>query len=156
MEKYLFYDNLLSRIGNLAIDKVAKSVQSDLMQLTEWNLSGDSGLNNTWEEYCAQIQGEDSFHLDEYLETIRNYIKKGIQVLGKEEKMAIMCKSCMDLESLGDWEKDIEIAQTPDDIIFREDVIVAEIEERISDLAREYESHSLKMYLFDNESNEEE
>lgn len=48
-----------------AIDALQK-MDSDEM------LSGNSGLKNVWEEVCVQVQDEQSFFWDTYVETIES------------------------------------------------------------------------------------
>jgi hypothetical protein len=49
----------------------------------------DSGLKNTWEEICVQIQGEYSFYWDTYEETIEQFIQPCIDNLNEFERFAL-------------------------------------------------------------------
>ncbi len=54
-------------------------------------LSGDdAGLKNVWEEFCVQVQGEESFFWDEYIQTV-------------EDVLAGALKSARPLESTAIW-----------------------------------------------------
>lgn len=54
-------------------------------------LSGDdAGLKNVWEEFCVQVQGEESLFWDEYIQTV-------------EEVLAGALKSARPLESTAIW-----------------------------------------------------
>lgn len=53
-------------------------------------LSGDdSGLSNTWDEICVQIQGEYSMYWDTYLETIEAFIQPYLEKLNPYENFSI-------------------------------------------------------------------
>jgi hypothetical protein len=51
--------------------------------------SEDSGLKNTWDEICVQIQGEYSFHWNEYEQVIDNHLSDEIKNLNDYERFAI-------------------------------------------------------------------
>ena len=69
--------DLLLGVSSYHEDLISENVISKLKALRDPNflLSGDdSGLENTWEEVCSQVQGEESFHWDVYINTIENFI----------------------------------------------------------------------------------
>lgn len=73
---YNEYD-LLEGVSSYHENLIIENVISKLKALQDPNLllSGDdSGLKNTWEEICSQVQGEQSFHWDVYINTIENFI----------------------------------------------------------------------------------
>ncbi len=60
---------LLFDISNYYTKEIAKKVVRNMKLLKDESmlLSGDdSGLKNVWEEYCVQIQGEESFYIHTY------------------------------------------------------------------------------------------
>jgi hypothetical protein len=61
--------NQNSVISFFANQIIVRIVNNCIKEFQKWKitLSGtDSGLKNTWDEICVQIQGEYSFHWDTY------------------------------------------------------------------------------------------
>ncbi len=52
-------------------------------------LSGDPRLKTTWDEICVQLQNEYSFHWDDYVEAVLNYIIAEVEKLKEFEVLAI-------------------------------------------------------------------
>ena len=70
---------LLFDISNYYTKEIAKKVVRKIKQLKDESmlLSGDdSGLKNVWEEYCVQIQGEESFYIHIYENIVASSIKE--------------------------------------------------------------------------------
>ena len=74
-------------------NKVSKRIViSSIKQFQKWKitLSGeDSGLTNTWDEICVQIQREYSFHWDDYEDAIQTHLKEEVGRLNVYEKFAL-------------------------------------------------------------------
>lgn len=68
----------ISNIQNYHANIIVKKVIWQLKRFKEFLLSGDSGLNNFWEEYCVQLQEEESFDFENYVDTVKNYIEAEI------------------------------------------------------------------------------
>ena len=70
---------LLFDISNYYTKEIAKKVVRNMKLLKDDSmlLSGDdSGLKNVWEEYCVQIQGEESFYIDIYEDIVAASVKE--------------------------------------------------------------------------------
>lgn len=66
---------LLQELAEFHTEAIAQRVVKRLQTVRSGLLSGDdSGLENCWEEICAQVQHEPSVYWDEYAETIRQAI----------------------------------------------------------------------------------
>ncbi|TQP18461.1 hypothetical protein FLL96_01150 [Vibrio cholerae] len=87
--------------------------------------SDDSGLKNIWEEFCAQVQGEESIFWDEYRKHAIEMIELEFQALPEEERQIL----------LGD---DLELCD--DDVIYS-------LFEKLQAKAEDYESDSLARFL---------
>lgn len=75
----------------------------------ESGLSGDdSGLENAWNEVCVQVQHQQSFYWETYLQTIRDYIAGSIEDLKRYELEAIWLQTpegdAWDTEDIDDRE----------------------------------------------------
>lgn len=84
--------NNQSLIRFFANQSITKIVSSTIKHFQKWKitLSGpDSGLKNTWDEICVQIQGEYSFHWDDYEDAIENHLKEEVKKLNEYERFAI-------------------------------------------------------------------
>lgn len=61
-------------VREFARDAAARAAALAVRQLSRRpaRLSGDgSGLRTAWQEFCVQVQGEDSFYWDEYQQTVK-------------------------------------------------------------------------------------
>ncbi|EKF9785244.1 hypothetical protein O1D22_002889 [Vibrio cholerae] len=96
--------------------------------------SDDSGLKNIWEEFCAQVQGEESIFWDEYREHAIEMIELEFQALPEEERQIL----------LGD---DLELCD--DDVIYS-------LFEKLQAKAEDYESDSLARFLRNEDEDEDE
>lgn len=66
----------ITKIKNYHSRIIAEKVIRNLKNNKETLLSGDdSGLKNLWEEYAVQLQGQESFDFDIYVDTVRNLIE---------------------------------------------------------------------------------
>jgi hypothetical protein len=77
--------------ASILTEKILGEVMSGLRQMKfDLMLSGeDSGLKNVWEEICAQVQIEESFFWDAYLETIEQAIGARLDELNRVELLAL-------------------------------------------------------------------
>lgn len=72
-------------------ERLVRQVRLSLTRMRDALLSGeDSGLQNTWEEYVVQVQGQHSIYFDTY-------------VLVLQEIVEGMCKRCMKHELEAIW-----------------------------------------------------
>lgn len=78
---------LLSDITEAKYVECAKEVIAQIKSLgPECRTSGDdSGLENVWEEFKSQVQGEESLFLEAYEETIRSFCEDVVTNLTKTE-----------------------------------------------------------------------
>ena len=66
---------------------MAEQVRADLEEMDETLLSGaDSRLISLWQEICVQVQGEESFVWDTYLELVTGMISVRVADLSKAEQ----------------------------------------------------------------------
>lgn len=89
-----------SRIRLLKADVVAKAVAALKSMKGNSLLSGDdSGLRNVWEEVCVQVQGEESFYWDTYLDVIDDLLTAFVEELSQQDRLALWLRT----EAGYDW-----------------------------------------------------
>lgn len=78
-----FGDELEEKIysGSLLHKFVDDLIENRLMQCKDTLSGDDSCLNNFWEEFCVQVQQEQSFHWQTYLDQLHLWIKTGFEKL---------------------------------------------------------------------------
>lgn len=82
--------HLVAAQATEVIDRVARRVISQLQRLKDCRLSGDgSVLNNTWDEICVQLQEEESFYWDAYVDTTHTFALAEVTRLSDLERQAI-------------------------------------------------------------------
>jgi hypothetical protein len=78
--------------------------------MTDTMSGDDSELKTTWDEICAQVQYEESFHWDAYDHTVRCIVRGHVAKLPKHERDAIWLQtnagSDWDCEEPSDREAD--------------------------------------------------
>jgi len=134
---------LLLALDSYHVGLISSIVINQLMLLKEgFLLSGDdSGLKNTWEEICVQLQGDESIHWGVYEEVVRNFIA---DVLNKQpESVQIL------LSYTGGIECDLEFEDDEDCYTFNQEYAVKEVLENILMTARRYENEYITRFLAD-------
>src|SRR3982750_3304045 len=99
--------------------------------MTNGLLSGDdSGLRNTWDEICVQIQLERSFAWDVYEETVASLTRTAVEALQSFEREAIWLQT----PEADDWscEDESERDEYP---VVNDDVVYYLLNEKIYPLA---------------------
>lgn len=121
----------------------------------DYLLSGDSGLQNVWEEICVQLQGEESADWDLYADTISLYIGMELEKLDAEEKRVLWLTTDAGWSWIYDHDTDEEGDQSAP-------VDLADITEMLSNQlmsrATDFESRNITIFLegYDPGSDEDE
>jgi len=130
--------NLLIKLNNYHLPRIGWRVIRSLMKIKDAILSGDeSGLTNTWNEICIQVQGEESFHWKIYLETIDDFIKYELK---KEDD------SILHLLSFFGKIKDSTFSDE-EELIYDESFAIQEIMNYILTEAENYSNSRIRKYL---------
>ena len=164
LQKYIGVnvDRVLS-FGRLS-DEFADNVIENKLVKCENTLSGDSDLNNFWEEYCVQIQQEHSFYWQTYLEQLYLWVK------GEFEKLPIWRRNAIWLElKYNDITEYFEADYDPDTVkdlnlpFYREEAENIDVENKkyydlkeavdlivnkIADKAADFTNKHIERYLF--------
>lgn len=95
-----------SRTLLLKADVLVKAVTALKSMKGASLLSGDdSGLSNVWDEVCVQVQGEESFHWDTYLDVIDDLLTRLVQELSSQERLALWLRT----EEGYDWLDEVKL-----------------------------------------------
>jgi DNA phosphorothioation-dependent restriction protein DptG len=96
------------RLAEVACQRVSRKAIRALQKMAEGLQSGDdSGLVNTWEEICIQVQSEQSIMWDAYEETIRQILSEEVTKLPAYEREAIWLQT----QEGETWDADDEDSQ---------------------------------------------
>jgi hypothetical protein len=71
--------------GRRIVDRAVGHLRSMGAQLS----GDDAGLKNVWEEFCVQVQGEESFFWDEYIQTVEDVLAGALKGARPLESTAI-------------------------------------------------------------------
>jgi hypothetical protein len=78
----LVEERLVARIGDRALETAVRRTIRKLQALKDPILSGDdSGLTNAWDEFCAQVQFEESHYWPVYVHTAKAVLTRHIETL---------------------------------------------------------------------------
>lgn len=81
---------IIWRIANKECDKITRKIILYFQKMTDCLMSGDdSGLKNTWDEICVQVQGEKFISWDIYFQEIHSRVQYEVEKLGIVIKQAI-------------------------------------------------------------------
>jgi hypothetical protein len=147
---------VVRRISNEMVDQTIKELESlggDSL------LSGDdSGLQSVWEEICVQVQDEESFHWDAYVEVIENILRGQVEDLSSTERITIWLST----ETGTDWIDDQQDGPTGDDTPPVSDAdIIEELKSNLLSRAGDYRNKRIERFInhlhgYDDEEEDEE
>lgn len=108
-------------------------------------LSGpDSGLRSVWEEICAQVQQEESFFWDTYLDVIADMVEDGVRKLSEAEQLALWCSTDAGMDWLCENQEGVGSDLKPP--IYVGD-IVEEVKDELLSRAADFENPRVYRYL---------
>jgi len=143
---------LLLAIKRPIVNEISDAVITQLKGLKEdhFKLSGDdSGLENVWEEICAQCQGEYSYDWEVYKETIENFI---VEELNKQtEPVKILISYVGGLAISADFEDE------NDQYVYNQSYAVTDIIDDVLEKAGSCENENVNRFLdrdFDQDNDE--
>ena len=129
-----------TRLGRQVVSEVIRSLEG-----MEEGLSGDSDLENAWEEVCAQVQGEESIDWSIYEDTIESLLYSAVQRLDGDAQLALWAVTDEGWDYIYDHHADKNgAAGVPLDI----GAIAAKLKGDVLSEAADYESPSLYRYIW--------
>jgi hypothetical protein len=110
MSRTLSESSVVSALADEVCRRLTRRLIATLQKLNNALLSGeDSGLKNTWDEICAQVQFEESYAWDAYDETVRGLAASGVEKLQPHEREAIWLQTT----AADDWDCEDESRRRP-------------------------------------------
>lgn len=136
-------NRLLHQFAIRAVEKPARRVIRALQLQTNGLLSGDdSGLENTWDEICAQVQSSQSYWWEAYLEVIDGWALSEADRVPRLEQDAIWL-----LHPHGeDWSCTQEAETAPQVPVCIEDVGQV-IRDRVLEIAGGWSNPAIRRYV---------
>lgn len=126
-------------------DKLIKdAIQSLEAMDSQEMLSGDSGLKNVWEEICVQVQDEQSFFWETYVETIESLLAGYVEMLDANARLALWTLTESGLDYIDDHQTEDKAGL---DIPVDTDEIVAMLRDGLLSAAANHESRSISRFL---------
>ena len=105
-------------------------------------LSGDdSGLKTIWQEYCAQVQGEQSYFWDTYVEHVEMAIFSATAGLPAHELRALWLQT----DESDDWLDELDVI--PVTVPYSVDDIVQYIMKQVDQVAMESQDPRVRKYI---------
>lgn len=100
-----YKEKIISQFAERHCERICRATIKALQKITDCNLSGDdSVLKNTWDEICVQMQSEESYAWDAYVQTITATIAFEVERLPRPEQEAIWLRTPQGV----DWAIDLE------------------------------------------------
>lgn len=126
-------------------DKLIKDAIQSLEEMdSQEMLSGDSGLKNVWEEICVQVQDEQSFFWETYVETFEGLLAGYVEMLDANARLALWTLTETGRDYIDDHQDDDEAGL---DIPVDADEIVAMLSDGLLSAAANHDSPSISRFL---------
>ena len=123
--------------------RLTRRLIATLQKMNNGLLSGeDSGLKNTWDEICAQVQFEESFSWDAYDETVRGLATSDVEKLQPHEREAIWLQTT----AADHWDCEDESRRQPYPVS-TEEIVDHLVHEYIYSEAGNWSNHRIRIYL---------
>lgn len=158
------YQSLIRQYANVVAERVCDGVIEDLKQITTTLSGDDSGLRNTWEEICVQVQGEESFFWDEYQTVMQDAILGAIVAVEQRDLASLWLQSeegwswRWDMENADDDAANAEVTEIP---FVQEEIAKHILQKHLMVRAEDYSNQRIAAFLgkddeLDEDSDEDE
>jgi hypothetical protein len=135
--------SIVREVASLACARMTRRIIKQLRQMDDAMMSGDdSGLKNSWEEVCVQMQGEQSYCWEVFEETIRHFLRDEVTKLPPHEHQAVWLQTENGLEwlDLGDeCSKSVPYSE--------DDIAQYVLDEYVLPTAGDYSNPRIRKYL---------
>lgn len=133
--------SIVSAVADRTAQQVATSTVECLQRQRSALAGADSGLGNVWLEFCAQVQGEQSFDWDEFETLVQQTVEGLVGKLPDAEQQALWLQTDAGVEWLD--EADAETAQVP--VLLKD--VVSDLYSKVWRRAADWEDDRLERYL---------
>ncbi len=121
--------------------KTIRALQS--MANPDGLLSGeDSGLTNTWDEICVQLQGEESYFWGSYEEIVRTYVESFVGELPAHESEAVWLQT----PEGDDWDSK-EIGEREPSPVVDDDIVNCILNDYVLRAGNDWNNSRIRTYL---------
>jgi hypothetical protein len=130
-------------------EKLGRQVVSDVISILrgmESSLSGDSsGLESVWEEFCVQVQHEQSFYWSTYEHTVEGLLYSAVEELDSDAQLALWAVTDEGWEYIYDHHAENDgIDGTPLEL----SAIIMNLYRDVLLVAADYKSRSIYRYIW--------
>ena len=141
-------------IARNAAQIVADAAQAQLMRSKHMLFGDDSNLNNTWEEICVQVQGEQGYFWEAYESAMRDAILGTLQLLDRtaQETLWLHTDDGRDLRYALEADEEEGLTsqagyKQPDIEVYDEAIVRDIIVNQLIPLAINYRNSRIEMFL---------
>ena len=143
MSRTLSETGVVRALAEQVCRRLTRRLIATLQKMNNGLLSGeDSGLKNTWDEICTQIQFEESFSWDVYDETVRGLAASDVEKLLPHEREAIWLQT----NAADDWDCEDE-SERPPYPVSNDDIVDYLVHEYIYSEAGNWSNQRIRVYL---------
>lgn len=122
---------------------MTRRIITQLRSMDQAMLSGDdSGLKNSWEEVCVQVQGEQSYFWDAYEDLLRQFLADEVSRLPLHERRAVWLQTENGMAYLDLEEEDS--GPVPYSV---DDIVQYMLDEYVLPAAAEHSNPRIRKYL---------
>jgi hypothetical protein len=140
----LIQRELIKEYAVAATEDICNGAIAHLMASKHTLAGEDSGLVNTWEEICVQLQGDESCYWDAYESAMRDSVLAGLFQLKTRDLHAIWLQT----DAGWDWHYDVENGSMQSTTIpYSEDDVVAYQVEKLKLAALDFKNARIEAYL---------
>lgn len=143
MNEPLTEEAVIRSLARAVCQRLTRRLIKRLQKMTGALHSGDgSGLKNTWDELCVQMQAGESFYWDAYDDTVKQFAEDEIEQLPQHERAAIWLQT----NAAIDW-KYTDEAERVSDPVSTSDIVAYVVNEYLYNAAGRWENQRIKNYL---------
>ncbi len=153
-ETLLFsYEMLMSRLVEPILKRLVWKVKRELQSFgrdSNMMQSGDdTPLQNTWDEFCVRVQGEEFIFSDAYLDLIERIVRQVLNDCTEDEKIIIWTQT----QGYEDWIRDCQDSEECDytdelQISYNEIDICEYVLSEVIHTATDYHTRKIEDYLY--------
>jgi len=135
--------SIVREVASSACARMTRRIIKRLREMDDAMMSGDdSGLKNSWEEVCVQVQGEQFYCWDVYEETICHCLRDEVNGLPLHERQSVWLQTENGMEWL-----DLEEESSGRVPYSEADLVQYVLDEYVLPAAGDYSNPRIRQYL---------